>query len=170
MSEFADIRSAISSTACRVGLAVAPFTFTLAIDNPALDALPDGVHDLSLDVQGPTGRTSSRGRSICTWRAGGGQSAGADPRPRHPVWRLRHMDRGRVRVTSCTNAGRAATPSIRLSRPGDTRPAADIYQEEMAPHTDLFLAMQMWWEQPDGTKFTRALVPKWDEDIARGCA
>ena len=35
----------------------------------------------------------------------------------------------------------------------------------MSPHTNLFHGVQMWWEQPDGTgKFTRALVPKWDED------
>ena len=45
---------------------------------------------------------------------------------------------------------------------------ADLYQEQLAPHTDLFLGVQMWWEHPAGPhaggKFTRALVPKWDED------
>ena len=32
----------------------APFVFTFSIDNPALDGLPDGVHDVSLDVRGVT--------------------------------------------------------------------------------------------------------------------
>jgi DNA-binding beta-propeller fold protein YncE len=44
----------------------------------------------------------------------------------------------------------------------------DLYQEEMAPHGDLFAGAQMWWQEPpgtvnDGLKFVRALVPKFDE-------
>ena len=147
-----------------------PFTFTLAIDNPALDGLPDGVHDLSLDVQGaeranfkprPVYLHLARGRAVSPLVPIIGRDMqygdyGADWGP--GVVYVDHADR------RC-----AAIRSTRLSRRGMRSPImADLYQEELAPHTEQFLGVQMWWEHPAGPqaggKFTRALVPKWDED------
>ena len=67
-----------------------------------------------------------------------------------------------VKYADAKRVGYPVDPAV---TPFKTPPhEANTWQEEMSPHTDLFRGVQMWWEQPDGTKFTRALVPKWDED------
>ncbi len=45
---------------------------------------------------------------------------------------------------------------------------ADLYQEQMMPHTDQFVSAQMWWATPAGNaqpnlKYARAFNPKHDE-------
>lgn len=149
----------------------APFVFTLSIDNPALDGLPDGVHDVSLDVRGLTANRM-------------------DFRPR-PVYL--HLARGRAmsklvpiisRDTQYADYGTEFGPGVVYVDPDKRRMVGypldpsvtpwhqapyleDLYLEEMAPHSNLFYGVQMWWEQANpphaGAKFVRAMVPKWDE-------
>ena len=149
----------------------APYVFTLSIDNPGLDTLPDGVHDVSLDVRGTTANR-------------------ADFRPR-PVYL--HLARGRTmstlvpiltRDTEYADFGVEFGPGVVYVDPAQRRtfgypanPAVtpwhnppfleDLYLEEMSPHTNLFQGAQMWWEQANpphqGARFARAMVPKWDE-------
>ncbi len=54
----------------------------------------------------------------------------------------------------------------------EARLTDDLYQEEMQPHGDLFLAQMMWWEEPPGTptaglKFLRMLPPKFGGEDSR---
>ena len=127
----------------------APFNFTLAIGNPALEELPDGVHDLSLDVQHPD-RANFKPRPVYLHlaRRPDGQSARADPQPRRPVWRLWRRLGGRASSTSSTaDAKRVGYPVDPAVTPFKTPPhEANTWQEEMSPHTDLFRGVQMWWE------------------------
>jgi hypothetical protein len=48
-----------------------------------------------------------------------------------------------------------------------------LYNDEMAPHSNLFMAHPMWWQEPDGSpsekmKFVRCLPPKFGGEDARG--
>jgi hypothetical protein len=148
----------------------APYIYTLSIDNGALGTLQDGVHDLSLEVQGPA-RETFKPRPVYLHLARG--------RPVSPLVPIlgrdcQYCDYGvdwgpavvYVNYASMQRRGHPVDPTVTrwTAPPYD----ADLWQEEMAPHTDLFFAVQMWWEQAgpphQGAKFTRALVPKWDED------
>ena len=144
----------------------APFNFTLAIGNPALEELPDGVHDLSLDVQHPD-RANFKPRPVYLHLA-----RRRTVSPLVPILSrdVQYGDYGvdwgpGVVYVKYADAKRVGYPVDPAVTPFKTPPhEANTWQEEMSPHTDLFRGVQMWWEQPDGTKFTRALVPKWDED------
>jgi hypothetical protein len=148
----------------------APFTFTLSIDNPALDALMDGVHDISLDVAGAA-RSIFKPRPVYLHLARGRAVSPLVPViSRDCQYCAYGFDFGPgvvyVDYRQANRRGRPVDPNV---VPWHGAPEAeDLYQEEMAPHTDLFQATQMWWEQASGphagSRFARGLVPKWDED------
>ena len=143
-----------------------PFTFTLAIDNPALDALPDGVHDLSLDVQA-TDRANYKPRPVYLHLA-----RGRTVSPLVPILGrdVQYGDygvdwgSGVVYVDHAQRRQRGYPVESAVTAWHEAPYLADLYQEQLAPHTDLFLGEQMWWEHPAGPhaggKFTRALVPQ----------
>jgi len=147
----------------------APFTFTLSMDNPGLDALADGLHDLSLEVQGNK-RADFKPRPVFLKLV-----RGRDASPLVPLmgrdcmycdygfdWgpAVVYVDPGPLLPK---RRGRPVDPTVKpWTAPPDE---ADLWQEELAPHTNLFFGLQMWWEDATtGRPYVRVLLPKWDED------
>lgn len=151
-----------------------PFRFTLNIDNPALSQLPDGVHDLSVDIRG------AARADFKPWRAfvhlsrdkTEGEPFGFDNQV--PIINAM-QDRSNsdahfgpgvvyVRPEERQEAGYPVSPEV---TPWQQPPhQAPLYQELMGPHTELFHAVQMWWDHPahPGAPFVRGLTPKHGED------
>lgn len=151
-----------------------PFRFELRIDNPALSQLQDGVHDLSVDVRG-AGRADfkplrgfvhiSRDKTagepfgfttqVPIINAKQGQS-NTDP----------HFGPGVVYVDPAerNHQGFPVSPDVTAWQQPPVE--ASLYQEQMGPHTELFHAVQMWWDHPahPGAPFVRGLTPQHGED------
>lgn len=151
-----------------------PFDFTLDVSNPALDTLQDGIHDVSVDVQGAR-RNDFRPAPIFLHLFRGRQASTLVPIIDRDCMYCRYDD------TLLKRYGPGVVyvdPSQRQERGYPVDPAvtpwtgapyqADLFQEEMAPHGDLFASAQMWWEEPPGTvnaglKFARAIDTKTGE-------
>lgn len=165
------------------GWVAQPFWFTLAIDNPGLTNIQDGVHDISIDVQSVTQERKDfhytpmllhlhRGGSFITsalvpllaedymysefqdTEHGGSVDMGP---------RVVYVDPSTRNMKGHPIADTTVTPWHTYT------PSADLYQVEMAPHTNLFIGAQMWWQFPSsdpdaGKVYARAMVPKYDED------
>src|SRR5688572_18498102 len=143
-------------------------TFTLRIDNPALNALDDGFHDISVDVRG-TNRARfkphraflhmTRGRTVSTLvpiinSVTGYNGDGGDFGPA-----VVYVDSRARRMT-----GVPANPQV---TPWSAPPhAADLYLEQLAPNGDYVAGAQLWWEDPPhpGVPFVRALDPNNSQD------
>ncbi len=142
--------------------------FTLRIDNPALDALDDGFHDVSVEVRG-TNRAQfkphraflhmTRGRTVSTLvpiinGVTGYNGDGGDFGPG-----VVYVDSRQRRLTGFP-ASTHVTPW--------TQPPyeADLYLEQLAPNGDYVAGAQMWWEDPPhpGVPFARALDPNQSQD------
>lgn len=152
-----------------------PFQFVLTIDNPALSQLKDGVHDLSVEVQG---LNQSEFKS---WRAfvhlsrnkSAGEPFGFDKQV--PIInamqdrsnRDPHFGPGVVYVDPADRQQKDGNP-VNPNLSGWQQPPdqVSLYQEVMTPHTELFHAIQMWWDHPahPGAPFVRGLTPKHGED------
>ncbi|MFP5246108.1 MAG: hypothetical protein ACLGH0_05395, partial [Thermoanaerobaculia bacterium] len=143
------------------------FAFTLQLDNPALDALDDGFHDISVEVRG------------------------TDRHRFKPHRAFLHLTRGRAvstlvpiinSVTSYNGDGDFGPavvyvdsrqrrlrghPAYSNVTPWTAPPyAADLYLEQLAPGGDYVAGAQMWWEDPPhpGVPFVRALDPNQSQD------
>lgn len=142
--------------------------FTLHIDNPALDALSDGFHDISVDVRGPNRADfkphrvflhMTRGREVSTLvplinSVTGYNGDGGDFGPA-----VVYVDSRQRRMT-----GHPASPHV---SPWTQPPyAADLYLEQLAPNGDYVAGAQLWWEDPPhpGVPFARALDPNQSQD------
>jgi hypothetical protein len=142
--------------------------FTLHIDNPALDALADGFHDISVDVRGAN-RASfkphraflhmTRGREVSTIvpiinSVTGYNGDGGDFGPG-----IVYVDSRQRRLIGHPAASHV-TPW--------TQPPyeADLYLEQLAPNGDYVAGAQLWWEDPPhpGMPFARALDPNQSQD------
>ncbi len=142
--------------------------FTLRIDNPALDALADGFHDISVEVRG-SDRASfkphraflhmTRGREVSTLvpiinGVTGYNGDGGDFGPG-----VVYVDSRQRRLV-----GHPASPHV---TPWTEPPyAADLYLEQLAPNGDYVAGAQLWWEDPPhpGVPFARALDPNQSQD------
>ena len=154
----------------------APYRFELDIDNAGLSQLADGVHGLTIEARGA-------------------DRLAIQPIPAF-VHISRDLANGEpfgftrtVPVMSTTQENPNASqfpifgPSIQYVDPEDrvvaeypidpsaeswsTPPAeSDLYQEQMAPNSPLFAAVQMWWDHPahSDAPFVRGLTPKHGED------
>lgn len=142
--------------------------FTLRIDNPGLDALSDGFHDISVDVRG-TNRASfkphraflhmTRGRAVSTLvpvinSVTGYNGDGGDFGPG-----VVYVDSGRRRL-------RGHPASSQVTPWTDPPYDADLYLEQLAPNGDYVAGAQLWWEDPPhpGVPFARALDPNQSQD------
>ena len=151
-----------------------PFRFELRIDNPALSQLKDGIHDLSVEVQGTSSadfkpwrgfvhlsRDLSEGEPFGFSRQVPIINAMQDRSNFEP-----HFGPGVVYVNpdERNHQGYPVSPDVTAwhESPVD----ADLYQELMGPHTELFHAVQMWWDHPAhaDAPFVRGLTPKHGED------
>jgi hypothetical protein len=148
---------------------ISPATpFTLRVDNPALNALSDGFHDISVDVRGANRANfkphraflhMTRGRevsylvpvinSVTGYNGDGGDFGPA----------VVYVDSRQRRMV-----GHPADPSV---TPWTTPPhETDLYLEQLAPNGDYVAGAQMWWEDPPhpGVPFARALDPNQSQD------
>jgi len=143
------------------------FEFTLRLDNPAIDALSDGFHDISVEV---------RGSNFTRFR---------------PHRAFLHMTRGRA-VSTLVPIINSVT---HYNGPGDFGPAViyvdsrdrrmsghpansrvtpwttppdqtSLYLEQLAPNGSYIAGAQLWWEDPPhpGVPFARALDPNQSQD------
>jgi hypothetical protein len=143
------------------------FAFTLRIDNPALDALSDGFHDISVEVRGAEISRfkphraflhMTRGRAVSTLvpiiNSVTGYNGEGDFGPA-----VVYVDSRTRRLN-----GHPANPNVTpwTAPPFD----ADLYLEQLAPNGDYTAGAQMWWEDPPhpGVPFARALDPNNSQD------
>lgn len=143
------------------------FEFTLRVDNPALNALADGFHDISLEVRGANRLNfkphraflhMTRGREVSTLvpiiNSVTGYNGLDDFGPA-----VVYVDSQQRRLI-----GHPANPNVTAwSAP----PAeADLYLEQLAPNGDYAQGAQLWWEDPPhpGVPFARALDPNQSQD------
>lgn len=143
------------------------FRFTLEIDNPALDALTDGFHDISVEVRGASHREfkphraflhMTRGRPVSTLvpviNSVTGYNGEGDFGPG-----VVYVDSRQRRMV-----GHPANPNV---TPWTTPPhATDLYLEQLAPNGSYVAGAQLWWEDPPhpGVPFARALDPNQSQD------
>ena len=143
------------------------FVFTLRIDNPALDSLADGFHDVSVEVRGANARDFkphraflhlTRGRAVSTLvpliNGVTGYNGPGDFGPAAV-----YVDSRQRRMT-----GHPASPDV---TPWTSPPyEADLYAELLAPNGDYVAGAQLWWEDPPhpGVPFARALDPNRSQD------
>lgn len=143
------------------------FELTLRIDNPALDGLTDGFHDISVEVRGANRMNfkphraflhMTRGREVSmlvplinsvTSYNGEGDFGPA----------VIYVDSRQRRMT-----GHPASPNV--TRWTAAPHQADLYLEQLAPNGDYAAGAQMWWEDPPhpGIPFARALGPNNSQD------
>lgn len=143
------------------------FEFTLRIDNPALDALTDGFHDISVEVRGANRANfkphraflhMTRRREVSTLvpiiNSVTGYNGDGDFGP--AVVYVDSRDRRMI--------GHPLDPSVTpwTAPPYD----ADLYLEQLAPNGDYVAGAQLWWEDPPhpGVPFARALDPNHSQD------
>jgi hypothetical protein len=143
------------------------FEFTLRVDNPALDGLADGFHDISVEVRG-TDRMRfkphraflhmTRGRPVSTLvpiiNSVTSYNGQGDFGPA-----VVYVDSRQRRMR-----GHPADPNV---TPWTVPPyQADLYLEQLAPNGDYVAGAQMWWEDPPhpGVPFARALGPNNGQD------
>jgi hypothetical protein len=167
-----------------------PASFTIDYDDPALDFLENGIHDIAIEARSDTdlpvtdelsfdvgaitgGATFDYGvqRSFLHFHRDGNTTSATVPifdenhqpnTSRHGVVYVNVNDRNMSRNYN-------VRPDV---TPWTAWPAQDqdLYQEALQPHTELFRVLQMWWEEPDGTadeglKFVRPMAPKLHEFI-----
>ena len=143
------------------------FEFTLRIDNPALDALTDGFHDISVEVRGANRLRFkphraflhiTRRREVSTLvpiiNSVTSYNGQGDFGPA-----VVYIDSRQRRMR-----GHPANPNV---TPWTLPPhQADLYLEQLAPNGDYVAGAQMWWEDPPhpGVPFARALGPNNSQD------
>lgn len=143
------------------------FRFTLRVDNPALNGLTDGFHDISVEVRGARAPTfkphrvflhMTRGRPVSTIvpliNGVNGYSGSGDFGPS-----VVYVDAATRRFT-----GYPMNPAV---TPWQTRPyESDLYLELMAPTGSNGAGAQLWWEDPPhpGIPFARAITPNFGQD------
>lgn len=153
------------------GVAVSPWLplpadFTLTIDNPALPAF-DGINDLGVEIRGHNAALIKPypmylhighhdGRPFATTVPAIAQNAQSLTIP--TPYGTTYID---VNARNFVGYPRNPDPDPWTAEPH----SADLYQEPMQPHSELFYAVQMWWQEPAGTisegqKFIRPLAPK----------
>ena len=148
-----------------------PYMYTFGLETKAVANMKsDGFHILSLEHRGPSQsrykpraiflHLSRSGRPIDTRIAiiEGEHQGGHQGRFSH----LRAM-------TAYEQRGERTYPVSGETTPWQTPPwETDLYSELMSPYTELFVAMQMWWEDPfHGVKpnfFVRGMQAKHGED------
>jgi hypothetical protein len=144
------------------------FEFTLRIDNPALNALSDGFHDISLEVRGANRLSFKPHRAFLHMT-----------RDERPVSTLVPIINSVTGYNGSGDFGPAVVYVDSRNRRFNGHPAnpnvtpwtappydADLYLEQLGPNGDYTAGAQMWWEDPPhpGVPFVRALDPNNSQD------
>jgi hypothetical protein len=148
---------------------------TISVTDAGFGDLLNGIHDFTVDVQGPNrDQFQPLPMFVHLNRDGYGDDPEVAIIARDNQARSSAQDEARwpPGTDYATYASVAATrfrgyPVNPNTVPWSDLPEdeADLYLEEMMPHTNLFMSQQMWWEEPPGTpdaglKFLRAIAPK----------
>jgi hypothetical protein len=146
-----------------------PFTFNILISNPAFDSLPDGLHDISVDVMGSSKMDYKPRPMFLHLLRGKAVSPIVPLMSRDCIYCDYGSDFGPgvfyVDPTGHRPHGHPVDPNVTAFH--DLPYQSDLYQEEMAPHSNHFDAEQMWWEHPasqGGGVYARAFSSKTSED------
>jgi hypothetical protein len=161
-----------------------PYEFVLAFDNPALNLVPDGIHDLSVEIQalegdpGPSGskpvqpvRANFRPYPMFLHIGGRGTASTFVPvinqNEQDNLVESSNADGNYLNAAILVPRAHPASPSV-TPWTGAPPYVEDLYQEPMQPHSREFTGAQMLWEEPAGTinaglRFIRALPPKLSE-------
>jgi hypothetical protein len=135
----------------------------LDLATPELSALPDGVHDLTIDVEGAA-RRDYRPAPIFVHI-----TTGRPVSPLVPI--LSDYARAGPHVTYVNAAGRRfrGYPMDPRAEPWSAPPhQADLYLERMMPNAEWEKGLQMWWEElPPQLPFVRELAAKYSNDDHR---
>lgn len=154
----------------------APYRFRLEIDNDGLGQLADGVHGLSIEARG-----SDRNRVQpvpgfvhITRDLAAGQPFGFESSvpiltaiQENPRSDSNHHHGPNITYVDPSERNHVGYPVDPTATPWSAPPTqANLYQELMAPHTELFGAAQLWWDHPShaNAPFVRGLPPKHGED------
>lgn len=135
----------------------------VSIDAPGMADVPDGIHDLSVEVEGPSQQQYkpapifvhlTRGRAVSAQVPIISDYVRAGP---HVVY---------VGATERRFRGRPADPR---AQPWTDPPyAADVYLERLMPNAEWEKGIQMWWEElPHNLPFVRELKAKYTNDDHR---
>lgn len=152
------------------------FPFALSSTNSGLAGLASGIHDVSVEVQNNSGydyREFKPNRGFLVLERGPGF-------PRSLEVPILNQDQETFENQAFYGPGVAYVDPLQrrwFGYPADSTVTpwtvppdqADLFVEEMMPHTILFNPLQMWWEEPpvDGARgraFVRGFEPKHDED------
>lgn len=135
----------------------------VSIDAPGFDGVPDGVHDLSVEVDGPS-RRDYRPAPIFVH-----VTKGRPVSPLVPI--LSDYARAGPHVTYVDAADRRfrGYPMDPRAEPWSAPPyQADLYLERMMPNAEWEKGLQMWWEElPHQLPFVRELPAKLGNDDHR---
>jgi hypothetical protein len=144
------------------------FEFTLRVDNPALNGLTDGFHDISVEVRGANRLNFKPHRAFLHMT-----------RDEHPVSTLVPIINSVTGYNGPGDFGPAVVYVDSRNRRLNGHPAnpnvtpwtappyeADLYLEQLAPNGDYTAGAQLWWEDPPhpGVPFVRALDPNNSQD------
>ena len=145
------------------------FTWNLHIDNPGLNGLADGLHDISTEVQGPA-RDSYKPAPIFVHVTRG--RAVSDLVPIMAGIGRRRRFSTPARTSSTCAPPIASGARIRVEpevEPFHEAPdVANTFGELMSANAEWSTTAQMWWEElPHALPFVRALAPKLSNDDHR---
>lgn len=146
-----------------------PFVYTLSIDNAALSSVQDGFHDISVEVRGTTASDFKPARAFLHLTRDGDHGFASTVPIITGAWESEsesHFGPGVVYVNP-NDRQLTGHPINTQVTPWTVPPYdADLYLEEMAPRSDLFESIQMWWEDPPHPlkPFVRAFRAKHSED------
>ena len=152
----------------------APFRFELSIDNPALAGLKDGIHDLSIEATGglradvkPMRAFVHLSRDLANGEPFGfTRSVPIINGPRNVEYDDLSFGPGVVYVSPNERETRGFPVAQDVTPWSEPPHQAGLYQELMAPHTELFTGVQLWWDHPahENAPFVRSLPPQQGED------
>lgn len=133
------------------------------IDSPGFDALSDGLHDLSVEVQGPSANDYRPARIFLHITKGRAVS------PLVPI--ISNFGRAGPHVVYVAASERVfrGYPMDPRAEPWTVAPyAADLYLERMMAVAEWEKGLQMWWEElPHNLPFVRELPAKFSNDDHR---
>jgi hypothetical protein len=135
----------------------------VSIDAAGFDAVPDGVHDLGIEVEGPARRDSKPAPIFLHITKGRAVS------PLVPI--LSDYARAGPHVTYVSAAERRLRgyPMDPRAEAWSAPPhQADLFLERMLPNAEWEKGLQMWWEElPHQLPFVRELAAKYSNDDHR---
>lgn len=137
--------------------------FVVHIDAAGFDGVPDGIHDLSVVVEGPQ-QQDYKPAPIFVHLTKGRAVSPQVPIVSEYVRAGPHVPY----VTASQRSFRGYPTDVRAQPWTDPPHVADLYLERLMPNAEWKKGLQMWWEElPHGLPFVRELKAKYSNDDHR---